>query len=251
MSDGQDPLLREAEQHRLKEQVFWRLGIAAGLIVIILAGIYLLDRPAPETPQVAVTPAKPRIAVVATPTPAIASVPAAASLPAEASAPTSSAPARTTPTVEPPAPPAATPAPTQAAAMTAAPTPIPAPRETMPSRLAGATPTPAAARPAPIIRPTAPTLARPGAPTSPAVAAPPTPQALRTAQDEPAAYTVQAGVFLHADNAEKLLRQLQKAGIPAYLETRVQIGPFKTKAEAEAAKRQLRALGIEPVLRNN
>ena len=56
------------------------------------------------------------------------------------------------------------------------------------------------------------------------------------------------GVFLHANNAEKLLKQLQAAGIPAYLETRVQIGPFKNKAEAEAAAEKLRKMGITPVI---
>jgi DedD protein len=61
-------------------------------------------------------------------------------------------------------------------------------------------------------------------------------------------YTVQAGAFLHASNAEKLLQQLQSAGIPAYLETRVQIGPFTNKAEADAAMAKLRKMGINPVL---
>jgi len=44
------------------------------------------------------------------------------------------------------------------------------------------------------------------------------------------------------------LQQLQSAGIPAYLETRVQIGPFTNKAEADAAMAKLRKMGINPVL---
>ncbi|MBE9609602.1 SPOR domain-containing protein [Chitinilyticum litopenaei] len=60
---------------------------------------------------------------------------------------------------------------------------------------------------------------------------------------------MQAGVFLHAARAEKLLEQLQQAGIPAYLETRVQIGPFNNKAEADKAIQKLRSMGIEPVVR--
>lgn len=37
-------------------------------------------------------------------------------------------------------------------------------------------------------------------------------------------------------------------GIPATIEARVQVGPFKTKTEAEAARSKLTALGIETVL---
>ncbi|WP_410498005.1 SPOR domain-containing protein [Chitinibacter sp. S2-10] len=62
-------------------------------------------------------------------------------------------------------------------------------------------------------------------------------------------FSVQAGVFLLSNNAEKLLGQLQQAGIPAYLETRVQIGPFKNKAEADAAVKKLKAMGITPVVK--
>ena len=64
-------------------------------------------------------------------------------------------------------------------------------------------------------------------------------------------YTVQAGVFLQAENAGKLLAQLKTAGVPAYLETRVQIGPFKDKASADAAAVKLKRLGISPVVRGN
>ena len=39
-----------------------------------------------------------------------------------------------------------------------------------------------------------------------------------------------------------------EAGIPATIEARVQVGPFKTRAEANAARAKLNALGIESVL---
>ncbi|TJZ76297.1 SPOR domain-containing protein [Chitiniphilus eburneus] len=248
MSDGQDPLLREAEQHRLKEQVFWRLGIATGLIVIILAGIYLLDRP-DSTPQLAPTPAQPRIAAIPAPKPVVASAPVVtASAPlaenasiasdtATAPSPTAAAP------VAAPAAPATTPTPSPVVAVRPlGPTLNETDRPALPGVVRPAQPQIARPTPPDIVRPVSPTLARP---------APVEPPARPVVATEPATYTVQAGVFLHANNAEKLLRQLQNAGIPAYLETRVQIGPFKTKAEAEAAKRQLRALGIDPVLHNN
>jgi DedD protein len=37
-------------------------------------------------------------------------------------------------------------------------------------------------------------------------------------------------------------------GVPSTLETRVQVGPFKTRQEAEAAQAKLKALGIESLL---
>lgn len=67
----------------------------------------------------------------------------------------------------------------------------------------------------------------------------------------PNGYTVQAGVFLHSANAENMLKQVQNAGIPAYLETRVQIGPFSNRTEAEIAVQKLRKLGLEPVVKSN
>jgi DedD protein len=42
--------------------------------------------------------------------------------------------------------------------------------------------------------------------------------------------------------------KLSLAGIPSTLEARVQVGPFKTRQEAEAARAKLKGLGIEPIL---
>ncbi len=61
-------------------------------------------------------------------------------------------------------------------------------------------------------------------------------------------YTVQAGVFQSGENAEKLIARLGAAGIPARIETRVQVGPFRDKAEAEMIMRRLRELGVTPIL---
>jgi cell division protein FtsN len=59
---------------------------------------------------------------------------------------------------------------------------------------------------------------------------------------------VQAGVFANTQRAEELHARLTLHGIPSTLETRVQVGPFKTQEEAEAARRKMRALGIEGVI---
>lgn len=76
-------------------------------------------------------------------------------------------------------------------------------------------------------------------PTTPAV---PTPPRLFSG------YALQAGVFADPRRAEELQARLVEAGIPATIEARVQVGPFKTRAEANAARAKLNALGIESVL---
>lgn len=62
------------------------------------------------------------------------------------------------------------------------------------------------------------------------------------------AYLVQVGVFNSTKNAQALQKRLVKAGIPAQTETRVQIGPFKDKREAEKALAKAKKLGINAVL---
>ena len=61
-------------------------------------------------------------------------------------------------------------------------------------------------------------------------------------------YALQAGVFSDPRRAEELQARLMQEGVPVTIESRVQVGPFKTKAEAEAARSKLTALGIETVL---
>lgn len=61
-------------------------------------------------------------------------------------------------------------------------------------------------------------------------------------------YQVQLGLFASPDNAEKLIDDLKKRGISARTETRVQLGPFATRAEAEDAMAKLKALGYQPML---
>jgi len=63
-----------------------------------------------------------------------------------------------------------------------------------------------------------------------------------------AGFTLQAGVFASAQRAEELHAKLTLNGIPSTLEARVQVGPFKTRQEADAAKEKMKALGIDAVL---
>lgn len=58
-------------------------------------------------------------------------------------------------------------------------------------------------------------------------------------------FLVQVGVFGNHANAEDLLARLQAAGIPAQIESRVLVGPFASRAEADAARAKFKALGID------
>ena len=57
-------------------------------------------------------------------------------------------------------------------------------------------------------------------------------------------FELQMGVFNNVDNAQELLAKLLKNDVPAQLEARVQVGPFKTRAEADEARAKLKAMGL-------
>ena len=62
------------------------------------------------------------------------------------------------------------------------------------------------------------------------------------------AYVVQVGVFNSPANAQALQNKLVKAGLPAHTQTRVQLGPFRDRHEAETALAKVRKLGVNAVL---
>jgi len=59
---------------------------------------------------------------------------------------------------------------------------------------------------------------------------------------------LQVGVFTHPANAAKLKSTLEAQGIPVYLATRVQVGPFKNRQEAELMRKKLKAMGLSSLL---
>ncbi len=61
-------------------------------------------------------------------------------------------------------------------------------------------------------------------------------------------YALQAGVFSDPRRAEELHAKLTLEGIPSTIEARVQVGPFKSKQEAEAAREKMKSLGIDTVM---
>lgn len=58
-------------------------------------------------------------------------------------------------------------------------------------------------------------------------------------------YVLQSELLLDVRRAESLQAQLAQEGIAATVETRLRIGPFRTRAEVEATRRKLKELGIE------
>jgi DedD protein len=223
-----------ADEQQLKQRAMRRLAVALGLIALAIAGLAVLDRyngssPATETRSPGTEP--PAIAALPPPKP-IAPPPNASDSPAAA------LPPPPPPKVEddsqiPSRPPVSQPerAPAPASAQKEAANP----EKPAPSAPAAKQPaTPAAAAPA---APAAAPSAAPGTPAAAAVAPPPTP-----------GYVVQLGMFTNVDNAQGLLEHLKAQGVPAYLETRVVVGPFRDKAEADAAQRKLQAGGIAGVI---
>lgn len=86
------------------------------------------------------------------------------------------------------------------------------------------------------------------APTARVVQVPPAPLPPTTVGRLFSGFILQAGTFTSVQRAEELHARLALSGVPSSVETRVQVGPFRTRQEAEAAQARLRALGIETVL---
>lgn len=82
-------------------------------------------------------------------------------------------------------------------------------------------------------------------PQSPLVRHAPASRPLTQAGEATRQFVVQMGVFNNLANAEEFRAKLEQAGLPALIEARVQVGPFSTRQEADAAREKLRALGLE------
>lgn len=256
------------EDPDLRNQLAKRLAVAGGLVAILLGVLGLFDyfsQPAEEadlpvfTQPVPVAPRK-MVTQPVTPAEVLPDAPAPVAggeSPAVPAAPT--APAA-------PAVPAAEPAP---------PPPVVAasPVAEMPRT------TPSTAKPVTRPAPSSSVVASPRAPATvvPEMTSPPpmapdsprqteTPQAAKTIPQKPirvlettppaaatpprlfSGFVLQAGVFTSAQRAEELHARLTLSGVPSSIESRVQVGPFKTRQEAIAAQAKLRELGIETLL---
>lgn len=108
-------------------------------------------------------------------------------------------------------------------------------------------PSPAMTQPAPAkaAQPAATATRRPAAATTPPTSTRQPPEPARPAMaPSNGGFVVQLGVFSNPKNAQELVDRLAKLGIRAYTETRVHVGPFLNKAEADKAQAELKRLGI-------
>ena len=229
-----------SELSDIKRKLAWRMGFAGLMIVALLGGLALFDRLSvtsnevvePATPQFTEPVPVPKKSVTQPVTPAAAE-------PEESAAPVD----RSAPPLEPPPRP-------EVAAQPTLPRPTPsAARPAAPGAPASAARSAAAAKPA---------EPKPAEPKPPAASAPPAAPARAEAAPAPAAavppprlfygYALQAGVFSDPRRAEDLHAKLTMEGIPSTIEARVQVGPFKTREEAEATRAKMKALGIDALL---
>lgn len=207
--------LPDSEDVRKKALV--RLGVAGVVTAAALAGLWWLDQGSdkPATPP---KPAESPAPIVPAPPPEVAPpqtepppVPAPGETPATPAPPPAPAPA------EPPPPPKVSNEPK------APPPAQPAPGRTPPPALPAAKPP--AASTAPVPAPQPPATVPPGK-----------------------GFVVQLGIFGNPDNAREMVDKLNKQGIRAHLETRVQLGPFLNRQEAEKAQAEMRKLGYNALV---
>ena len=76
----------------------------------------------------------------------------------------------------------------------------------------------------------------------------------KSATAEPARHIVQVGAFADADKVREVRRKLEQAGLKTYTQTiegkdgkrttRVRVGPFESRAEAEKAAARVRKLDL-------
>lgn len=161
------------------------------------------------------------------------------------------------------------PAPAAAPIAPVAPTPParsePAPA---PARPAATAPKPATAPPAAAAKPTPPAAAATPAKPAPAPAAPArssdaerarallegrSPAAASAAAASGQSFVVQVGAFADANKALEVRQRIERSGFKTYTQvaqtadgarTRVRVGPFKTRAEAEQAAGKVKSLGL-------
>ena len=257
------PASTDEEAGELRGKLLRRLAVAGVLVALLLGVLALFDylsnppdddespvfsKPVPVAPRKEVSqPVKP--ATDLPEPPPVAAVPA-----------------------EPPPAPAVEAAPSTAAPATP---PVstagerPEIRNNSASTAAVAKPVTSATAPAAVVRPSpravpevteAPPMAPPSPRTVEAAPVEPAKPSARLVETRPApvitpqaprlfsGFVLQAGVFSSMQRAEELHARLALSGVPSSVETRVQVGPFRTRQEAEQAQQKLREQGIETVL---
>jgi len=206
------------EEQRLKGRAMRRLVLALCLVALVIVALALFDRYW-SAPKPIATPASPPVEP-----PVIATLPKPIQPAPETIQPQG---AQSIPRLPPPPPPSVNNeplAPGESVGQVKL-AQAPAASDIVPESTGGAS------------RAVARTSSRPSADPSP------TPAALKVAPSA-TGYVVQLGVFASVEHAQSLQSKLKEQGIPTTLETRVIVGPFQDRAEADAAQKKLNALGI-------
>ena len=243
------------EQNEIKKRAVRRVIAASVLVAAAIAALTVLTHYKPEAPVTQTSAPAP------TPVPEKPAEPVAPPPEEMAAPPTTQPEQEAQPATPPPPPPevvnAQPPAaPTGAAPKAAKPMPAkPGPEAEVSAR-------PAPAKPAATEQPAKPmTLKRADSlteaplakehPAKPAITEKPVekaPPPTKAAEPAPKGYTVQLGVFSNPANAQQLQERLAQNGIKSYTETRLNVGPFQSKAEADQALAKIRAMGISAVV---
>ena len=222
----------------IRRRAMRRLAIAVLMLTAAFGALLTYERfksPRMVAPDARPSPASPAAALKPPAEPLPEAVPAVEATPSEPAAPT-------------------------AADVPAAPPPPPPPQVINNERL------PATGGPPPRLTPTRPdtaapkasaaaapapgAVARPAPATNPATTAPPPASTTAPAPkpDTTRGYAVQLGVFASPPNAEALQRKLAEAGLTTFTETRVLIGPFRDRAEADRSMEIVKKLGLGGVV---
>ena len=227
----------------IKRKLAWRMGVAGLMIIGLLGGLALFDHysapsvvessepqftePVPVPKKVVtqpVTPAEPTTEAPKDETKPV--VPESSAAPVDKSVRLVEPPPRPEVSAQPALPRASQPA-ARATQPSVSPTPV-EPAKAVEPKAAAVVSSP---------------LTRATTPSEPATP-PPQPALSRLLSG----FALQAGVFSDPRRAEELHAKLTLEGIPSSIEARVEVGPFKTRAEAEAARAKMKALGIDTVL---
>ena len=219
-------------------------------------------------PAAATPPSAPRVAA-APPSPALTKTPApvSAASPASSTAKAPTASAAPAPAASKAATPAAAPTPPKAtapAATASKPAPAVAASATAAAKARASAPVAPAPQAAPVAATAASKASRPvpAAKARPATAAASAPASSASGAEPPLVgsapgFYINVGLFAEEANARKTQSRLLNEGLPAFrqpLESakgsriRVRVGPFDTKAEADAAAQSIRGMGLDAVV---
>jgi DedD protein len=237
------------EQAEIKKRAMQRLAVAASLVAAAVVALTVLNYKKPEQTQAVTTSTAPA------PEQATPHQPEAATEKPQEEEKPGEAAAHTPPAPEAAATPVPLPPPPQVINRTeppAAPGRAKPRAETPPVLRITQEPGPQAPKPAKPAATTAPQQPAPAASAAaeqkPPVEARQPPKQAAAEPLPPKAYAVQLGLFSNPENALQLQKRLAEHGIQSHTETRLQVGPFQTRAEAEQALARIRALGINAVL---